>query len=513
LAATTSVFGANEPKKPNIIMIMTDDVGYGDLGCYGGGETRGCLTPHLDQMAAEGMRFTNYYGQASCTAGRASFITGRIPLRTALSTVLAPGDLNGIHKEDPTVAEALKKMGYHTANFPTEHGFDQMRYMLPYYAGVYAYDYLPLQPDFPIHDQAFMELWSKLNLSQWEGVTGQAPKVMKKKFDYNDLATVDDEIREDAVSYIKAHAKDAEPFFMYVCFMKVHNPNNPSPRFKGKSMGGGNYLDSLMELDDNSGQVLQAVRDAGIAEDTIVVWTTDNGAWLDAWPDAGYTPFRGMKGTSFEGGFRCPAIVWWPGHIKAGVAAHQMMSHMDWWPTFVKLAGGAPPTRIWKDNKGDGIVFDGLDNSDYLLGKGPSNRNSFVYINDLTFGGLRINNFKALYSAKDTWLGPNLNLAFPSLYNLWWDPGENYDMIFNGAAPTRGDLRTSPGRFSGSDHGWVTLLLQPKLDQFFGELLQYPNRPTLPTAGSANQIIDNVNNPPELRRLMLLLEPSSQITK
>jgi len=131
----------------------------------------------------------------------------------------------------------------------------------------------------------------------------------------------------------------------------------------------------------------------------------------------------------------------------------------------------------------------------------------------LTFGGLRINNFKALYSAKDTWLGPNLNLAFPSLYNLWWDPGENYDMIFNGAAPTRGDLRTSPGRFSGSDHGWVTLLLQPKLDQFFGELLQYPNRPTLPTAGSANQIIDNVNNPPELRRLMLLLEPSSQITK
>ena len=171
LAAATSVFGANEPKKPNIIMIMTDDVGYGDLGCYGGGETRGCLTPHLDQMAAEGMRFTNYYGQASCTAGRASFITGRIPLRTALSTVLAPGDLNGIHKEDPTVAEALKKMGYHTAmwgkwhlgdrpeNFPTEHGFDQMRYMLPYYAGVYAYDYLPLQPDFPVHDQAFMELW------------------------------------------------------------------------------------------------------------------------------------------------------------------------------------------------------------------------------------------------------------------------------------------------------------------------------------------------------------------
>ena len=149
-------------KKPNIVFIMTDDVGWGDLGCYGGGETRGCKTPHLDRMAKEGLRFTNYYGQASCTAGRASFITGRIPIRTALSTVLAPGDLNGLEKEDPTVAEALKKLGYQTAqwgkwhlgdqpkNFPTEHGFDEMKYMLPYYAGVYAYDYLPLQPDFPI---------------------------------------------------------------------------------------------------------------------------------------------------------------------------------------------------------------------------------------------------------------------------------------------------------------------------------------------------------------------------
>ena len=142
-----------------------DDVGWGDLGSYGGGENRGCLTPHLDRMAAEGMRFTNYYGQASCTAGRASFITGRIPIRTALSTVLAPGDLNGLQKEDPTIAEALKQLGYQTVqwgkwhlgdrpeNFPTEHGFDEMKYMLPYYAGVYAYDYLPLQPDFPNQQQ------------------------------------------------------------------------------------------------------------------------------------------------------------------------------------------------------------------------------------------------------------------------------------------------------------------------------------------------------------------------
>jgi arylsulfatase A-like enzyme len=511
-----------QEKKPNFIMIMTDDVGWGDLGSYGGGENRGCPTPNLDRIASEGMRFTNYYGQASCTAGRASFITGRIPFRTALSTVLAPGDLNGLKKEDPTIAEALKKLGYQTAQwgkwhlgdrpetFPIEHGFDEMRYMLPYYAGVYAYDYLPLQPDFPIHNKKFMESWGKVNLSQWEGKAGEPAKVVKKKFGYEDLATVDDVIREDAVNYIKKHAKDDKPFFMYLCFMKVHNPNNPSPRFKGKSPGGGRYLDALMELDDNSGQIMQAVRDAGIAENTLVVWTTDNGAWVDAWPDAGYTPFRGMKGSSYEGGYRVPAMAWWPGHIKPGTTANQMMSHMDWWPTFVKLAGGTPPTRIFKDNNGKDIVFDGVENTEFILGKGPSNRDHFFYVTDLAFGGLRVNNFKLLYTAKDTWLGPNLNLAFPALYNLWWDPGEQYDAVFNGAAPTRGDLKTSPGRFSGEDHGWIVELSQPYFDQFFSELMTCPNRPTLPTAGSMSELVNEFNNPPGMKRLFELLDPSSQ---
>ena len=501
-------------KKPNIVVIMTDDVGWGDLGCYGGGETRGAPTPNLDRMAAEGMRFSNYCGQASCTAGRASFITRRIPLRTGLSVVLAPGDLNGLRAEDPTIAQALKKQGYRTVQFgkwhlgdrpetfPTAHGFDEMYHMLPYYAGVYDYDYIAQQPDFPIHNEKFMKLWDQVNLSLWSGKAGQAPQVTKKKFGHDDLATIDDIMRADAVKYIQEHAKDEQPFFMYLCFMKVHNPNNPSPRFKGKSPGGGRYLDSLMELDDNSGQVLQAIRDAGIAENTLVVWTTDNGAWVDAWPDAGYTPFRGEKGTSFEGGFRVPAIAWWPGHIKPGSVANDMMCHMDWWPTFVKLAGGTPPPHIWKDNDGKAIVFDGIDNSDYLLGRGPSKRDHFFYINDLLFGGLRVTNFKALWTAKDTWLGPELNLDFAALYNLYWDPGEQYDMLFRGAAATRGDLRTSPGRFSGEDHGWITMLIQPYIFPFFEELAKYPNRPTIPSAGSTVQLIQNLNNTPALQRLM-----------
>jgi arylsulfatase A-like enzyme len=322
--------GAAAGKKPNVVMIMTDDVGWGDLGCFGGGVMRGAPTPNLDRLAAEGMRFVNYYGQASCTAGRASFITGRIPIRASLSSVLVPGDPNGLTKETPTIAEFLKKAGYSTVqfgkwhlgdkpeNFPTAHGFDEMYHMLPYYAGVYAYDNPNLHPNFPFKDSTFMKTWNAFVRSEYEGKAGQPPKVTRAKFTYEDLATADDEMRGSAVDWIRAHAKDANPFFVYMNFEKVHNPNNPSPRWKGKSPGGGNYFDALMEVDDNSGQIVQAIRDAGIAENTLIIWTTDNGAWVDAWPDAGYTPFRGEKGTPFEGGFRVPAIAWWPGQIKPG---------------------------------------------------------------------------------------------------------------------------------------------------------------------------------------------------
>ena len=166
-----------------------------------------------------------------------------------------------------------------------------------------------------------------------------------------------------------------------------------------------------------------------------------------------------------------------------------------------------------RTTKGKDIVFDGIENSDYLLGKGPSKRDHFFYINDLAFGGLRVTNFKVLFTAKDTWLGPELNLDFPAIYNLYWDPGENYDVMFRGAAPTRGDLRTSPGRYSGEDHGWAVSLFQPYMEQFFGELAMYPNRPTIPSAGSMNQLVREVNNPPGMQRLLKTLEPAIQKKK
>jgi arylsulfatase A-like enzyme len=289
---TGSVAQAQE-KKPNIVVIMTDDVGWGDFGSYGGGVMRGAPTPHLDRLAAEGMRFVNYYGQASCTAGRASFITGRIPIRTALSLVLTPGDRNFLHREDPTIAEQMKKAGYTTVqlgkwhlgdvpdSYPTEHGFDEMYHMLPYYAGVYAYDDPNLNPAWPKDDPKFRAAWKTVNTGEWEGKAGE-PAKKRRDFKYNDLATIDNEMRETAIKWLNAHAKDDKPFFMYLCFMKVHNPNFPSPEWKGKSPGMYPYLDSLMELDHNSGLVVQAIRDLGIAENTLVVWATDNGAWVDA---------------------------------------------------------------------------------------------------------------------------------------------------------------------------------------------------------------------------------------
>jgi len=496
-----STLSANaQNKKPNVVMIMTDDVGWGDLGSYGGGIMRGAPTPNLDRMATEGMRFLNYYGQASCTAGRASFITGRIPIRASLSSVLVPGDPNGLTAETPTIAEFLKKSGYSTVQlgkwhlgdrpetFPTAHGFDEMYDMLPYYAGVYAYDDPVLHPNFPRNDPEFMSMWAKVDLAEWEGKAGEKPHIIKDHFNYNDLATADDDMRAKAVDYIKAHAKDDKPFFMYLNFEKVHNPNNPSPRWKGKSPGGGNYLDALMEMDDNSGQIIQAIRDAGIAENTLVVWTTDNGAWVDAWPDAGYTPFRGEKGTVFEGGFRVPAIAWWPGHIKPGSVNTDMFSHMDWWPTIAALAGAPVPTHQWKSNSGKPIIFDGIDLSDSLLGKGPGKRDSMIYFAGQSFGAIRVKTFKYVFTAKDTWLGPSKPLKAPAIYDLRWDPGEQFDIAFNGAMPTGGN-QTSPGRYSGSDNAWIGVLVMPPLLQFFEELKTHPNLPFVPSGEGLTEII------------------------
>ncbi|MBV8095674.1 MAG: arylsulfatase [Acetobacteraceae bacterium] len=507
-------------KRPNIVILMTDDTGWNDFGCYsGGGTTLGHPTPNVDRMAKEGAVFTCWYGQASCTAGRASFMTGRFPIRSALSIVVAPGDPNFLRKETPTIAEFFQKNGYTTyfsgkwhmgdkpEAYPTAHGFDEMKHFAAYYAGVYAYDDTNkfFHPWFPSYNPEYLKMYDDIvNLNEWEGVAGQPAKNMGR-ITYDNLDTFDVRQTESAIDYIKAHAKGDKPFFMDINFIKMHNPTNAAPAFKGRSHLG-DYSDSLMELDDNIGRVMDTIR--AEAPNTIVILTADNGAWLDAYPDAGTTPFRGEKGTPFEGGWRCPGVMWWPKNIPAGAQYGEMMSHVDCWSTLASMAGLTPPPHgEWQGNDGKPIYFDSIDNSAYILGKAQhSARKSWIYIDGEIFQGARADiggdpkeswlniAWKYLYTAKDSWLGATANLgSIGALYNLTMDPFEKYDMFFNGAAPTR-VLSTSPGKYAGEDNGWSLSLIDPVIIEFDKSILKYPNLKRF-VGGASNDLVPDLQHP------------------
>jgi arylsulfatase A-like enzyme len=519
LTISSSIFSQTLPKKPNIVILMTDDTGWNDFGAYsGGGVALGHPTPHVDRLAKEGAVFTSWYGQASCTAGRASFMTGRMPIRSALSIVIAPGDQNYLRKETPTIAEFFQKNGYSTyfsgkwhmgdqpEAYPTQHGFDEMKHFAAYYAGVYAYNDTSrwMHPWFPSFNPDFAKAYdSVVNLSEWEGVAGQPAKNVGL-ITFDSMAMFDIRQTESAIAYIKQHAKSDKPFFMDINFLKMHNPTNAAPAFRGKSHLG-DYSDSLMELDDNIGRIMDTIR--AEAPNTIVILTADNGAWLDAYPDAGTTPFRGEKGSPFEGGWRVPGIMWWPNHIPAGVQYHEMMSHIDCWSTLAAMTGLTPPPHgEWKDNNGKPIYFDSIDNSAYILGKNPhSARMSWVYVDGEVFQGVRADirdpkqpwlniAWKYVYTAKDSWLGVEANLgAIGALYNLTMDPYEKYDMIFNGASPIR-VLSSSPGKYAGEDNGWVGGLLDPVIVEFDQSIIKYPNIQRYP-GGASTDLIPNLQNP------------------
>jgi arylsulfatase A-like enzyme len=497
----TALAPAMAADKPNIVMLMTDDTGWNDFGPYsGGGVALGHPTPSVDQIAREGAMFTSWYGQASCTAGRASFMTGRIPIRSALSIVVAPGDLNYLRKETPTIAEFFQKNGYSTYfsgkwhlgdkpdSYPIEHGFDEMKSFGAYYPGVYTYsDTSPwFHPWFPSFNKEYLEEYFKIvNMFEWEGVAGQpAKKVGEFSWDY--LSTFDVRQADNAIDYIKKHAKDSKPFFMDVNFMKMHNPNNPAPKFAGRSHLG-RYSDSVMELDDNVGRIMDVIR--AEAPNTIVVFTADNGAWQDAYPDAGTHPFRGTKGSSFEAGWRVPGLMWWPNNIPAGAKHGEMMTHIDLWATLASMVGVTPPPHgEWKDNDGKPIYFDSIDNSAYIMGKADhSARRSWMYIDGENFKAVRVDiagdpkepwvniAWKYTWTAKDTWLGPEQALgSIGSLYNLTMDPFEKYDMVFNGAMASRMP-KSSPGQYAGEDNGWILSLIYPALIEFDQSIIKYPN--------------------------------------
>jgi arylsulfatase A-like enzyme len=535
LGAASPAFAQTPDKKPNILFIMTDDVGWMDMGAYGGGADRGALTPNVDRLAKEGMRFTQYYAQPTCSLGRISVMTGRQPFRAGLLGVIVPGDTNGLHQDEVTLAEYLKKAGYHTMQtgkwhmgdqpkfYPTAHGFDEMHYMLPYYGNVYTYDDPNYYSDFPFDFKPWMDAWDKMNLWMWEqnpgdkearqmpvcvdgpkfvpqGYAAPCDKMGPGRFKTQDLAYVDQWQADFVSNWIKDHAKDEKPFFIYLNFMRMHNPTNVPFDKKNSSPGTRPYTDGLQMLDADSGQVIQAVRDAGIADNTIIVWTTDNGAWIDTWPDSGNTPFRGEKSTAYEGGYRAPAIAWWPNKIPAGTVNTEMFSSMDWFPTFAKLAGLPVPPRHWKDHAGKPIVFDGVEQVDKLVGKGPGNRHEFAYVTaGQGFAGMRAGRWKAIFNAHDSWLGIDQNMTVPAIYDLLTDPYEQHDVLFTGAAPMSDNMKTSPGRSPLHDHGWVFGALNKMVIEFFAEMKEYPNRWEPPAGELLYQTIQPLPNGVETR--------------
>jgi arylsulfatase A-like enzyme len=466
-ACFSSLIAQAEDKKPNIILILSDDFGYGDSGPYGGGEGRGMPTPSLDKLASEGMTFYSFYAQPSCTPGRAAVQTGRIPNRSGMTTVAFQGQGGGLPKAEWTLASVLKKAGYQTfftgkwhlgeADYamPTAQGYDEMKYVGLYHLNAYTYG----DPTwFPDMDPKLREMFEKVTKGALSGKAGEKPveefkingqyvntPVIDGKEGVVGIPFFDEYVEKASIEHLDKVAKSDKPFFMSVNFMKVHQPNMPAPEFEHKSLSKSKFADSIVENDMRIGRIIDKVRALGLDKNTYIFWTTDNGAWQDVYPDAGYTPFRGTKGTVREGGNRVPSIAWGP-NIKPGTKNHDIVGGLDYMATFASLAGVKLPE---KDRDGKPIIFDSYDMSPILFGTGKSARTSWFYFteNELTPGAARVGNYKAVFNLRGDdgqatgalavdsnlgWKGPQKYVAMvPQVFDLWQDPQERYDIFMN----------------------------------------------------------------------------------
>jgi arylsulfatase A-like enzyme len=483
--------------KPNIILIVGDDVGYGDLGPYGGGEGRGMPTPNFDRMASEGMTFFSFYAQPSCTPGRAAMLTGRIPNRSGMTTVAFQGQGGGLPAEEWTLASVLKTAGYNTfftgkwhlgeADYalPNAHGFDEMRHAGLYHLNAYTY----ADPTwFPDMDADLRAMFTKVTKGAMSGNAGEtAREDFKINGQYVDTPVVDGGlgvvgipffdgyVEKAATEYLDRNAKSTTPFFMNINFMKLHQPNMPHPDYVHKSMSKSKYADSVVELDARVGRIMDKLRELGLDKNTLVFFTTDNGAWQDVYPDAGYTPFRGTKGTVREGGNRVPAIAWMPGRIMAETKNHDLLGGLDFMATFASLAGVTLPENDRADKP---IIFDSFDMSPVLFGTGKSARKSWFYFteDELTPGAARVGNYKAVFNlrgdngaatgglAVDTnlgWKGPEAYVAtVPQVFDLWQDPQERYDIFMNNV----------------TERTWTLVTINAAVKELMQTYIKYPPR-------------------------------------
>jgi arylsulfatase len=435
---------------PNIVFIMGDDIGWFNIGAYHQGIMSG-RTPNLDRLAAEGIRFTDYYAEASCTAGRANFITGELPIRTGLTTVGQAGSPLGIPAEAVTIATVLKSMGYATGQFgknhlgdlnkflPTVHGFDE------FFGYLYHLDAMedPCHPNYPpaakatvgprymvhswatdVDDATEQPRWGKIGKQKIEDAGQLCAERMK---------TVDDEIVDDALKFTDKARQQGKPFFLWLNPTRMHVVTHLSEKYeklRTPQNGWSEQEAGMAQVDDIVGSVMTYLKTNGLEDNTIVVFTTDNGAENFTWPDGGQTPFAGGKGTGLEGGFRVPAILRWPGHVPAGRVENGVMSGLDWFPTLLAAVGDPNIVEELKKGKQIGdrtykVHLDGYDQTDFITGKGPSKRHEIFYFTESTLSAVRLDDYKYRFTDQpEGWLGPTVKPDMPILTNLRLDPFE-----------------------------------------------------------------------------------------
>ena len=448
-AATAGAPAADANAKPNILVIFGDDVGQTNISAYSMGVV-GYKTPNIDSIAKQGMMFTDYYAENSCTAGRSTFITGQVCLRTGLCKVGAPGAPVGLQPGDMTIAQALKPLGYATGQFgknhlgdkdeylPTNHGFDE------FFGNLYHLnaEEEPEAPYWPKDDQAFLKAYNPRGVikASADGKIEDTGPLTKKR-----METIDDETTAAAIDFMGRQVKQNKPFFTWMNTTRMHVFTHVRDSMRGQSgMPGNEYADGMIEHDNDIGKLLKALDDLGVAKNTIVVYTTDNGPNQFSWPDAATTPFRSEKDTNWEGAFRVPAMIRWPGHIQPDQVSNGMFSGLDWFPTLLAAAGDPgvkdrllngwqPPgsSTTFKDH------LDGYDQLDYLTGKADqSARHDFYYFDD--DGDLvatRYDDWKVVFKEQPApggfavWQTPLVTWRIPKLFNLRMDPYERADVV------------------------------------------------------------------------------------
>ncbi|MDH6247059.1 arylsulfatase [Mycobacterium sp. OTB74] len=454
--------------KPNILVIWGDDIGISNLSCYSMG-LMGYQTPNIDRLAKEGMLFTDSYGEQSCTAGRSAFITGQSVYRTGLSKVGFPGADVGLQAEDPTIAECLKPLGYATGQFgknhlgdlnkylPTVHGFDEFFGNL-YHLNVEEEPELPDYPkkeQFPIladlqRPRGVIHSWATDEVSTEPDDPKYGPVGKQRIEDTGPLTkkrmeTIDDDTTDACVDFIKRQVDADTPFFVWMNTTHMHLRTHTKPESLGQAgVWQSPYHDTMVDHDRHVGKLLNLVDELGIADDTVVIYSTDNGPHANTWPDGATTPFRSEKNTNWEGAFRVPQLIRWPGKIKAGSISNEIIQHHDWFPTFLAAAG--EPDIIDKlkagykvGDKEFKVHLDAFNLLPYLIGEvEESPRKGFIYFSDdCDVLGLRFHNWKVVFQEQrcqgtlQIWAEPFTPLRAPKVFNLRTDPYERADVTSN----------------------------------------------------------------------------------